>query len=258
MQTKTHINIETNIIRVVNISSIWVVGYLCTALGFSIGGIIAWILKGFQKRIDTVYSICAGLILGLISFEIAPEAIELGNWFTFILGFLIGVTLFKVIHKSFMIQIVLPENKEKRNPLYTGAMLMLSISLHNLPIGIMLGSNQDSTLSFSILQTIFLHNVPEGIIVFTPLFIAGLGIWTLIFFSLIVALPVGVGAYFGNFLGIDSPVFWSVFISLSIGMIYMVTVKEILTDSIKDSTSTKVFFLSLFGFGVIGVYFAFI
>lgn len=240
----------------VNISTIWVVGYLCTAIGFSIGGTIAWILKGLQKRIDTINSICVGLILGLISFEIAPEAIEIGNWITFTLGFLIGTILFKIIHKSIKTQSVFTESKETRNPLFTGAMLMLSIALHNLPIGFTLGSNQDTTLKFSILQTIFLHNIPEGIIVFTPLFIAGLGIWTLIFFSLIVALPVGVGAYFGNVLGIDNPVFWSVCISLSIGMIYMVTVKEILTDSIKDSTSKRVFILALLGFGVIGGYFA--
>lgn len=251
---KSHITIETNIIRVVNMSSIWVVGYLCTALGFAIGGVIAWILRGFQKRIDTVYSICAGLILGLISFEIAPEAIDIGNWFTFISGFLIGVSLFKFIHKSFKYQVELTERKEKLSPLYTGAMLMLSIALHNLPIGITLGSNQDSKLDMSILQTIFLHNVPEGIIVFSPLFIAGLGIWTVILFSLIVALPIGAGAYFGSFLGIDDPIFWSVFISISIGMIYMVTVKEILTDSIKNSSSARVFLLAVIGFVVIGSY----
>jgi ZIP family zinc transporter len=239
-------------------SSIWIVGYLFTALGFGIGGIIAWILKGFQKRMDTIYSICVGLILGLISFEVAPEAIELGNWVTFISGFLIGVTLFKLIHKSFKTQMIPTKSREKSDALYTGVMLMFSISLHNLPIGITLGSNQDSTLNLSILQTILLHNIPEGIIVFTPLFIAGLGIWTLLFFSVIVALPVGVGAYLGSLLGIDNPVFWSIFISLSIGMIYMVTIKEILTDSIKESTSTRVFFLAFFGFGVIGVYFSFI
>lgn len=239
-------------------SSIWVVGYLFTALGFGLGGLLAWVLKGFQKRMDTVYSICAGLILGLISFEIAPEAIELGNWVTFISGFLIGVTLFKVIHKSFKTQLVLRTSRKKLDPLYTGVMLMFSISLHNLPIGITLGSNQDSTLNLSILQTILLHNIPEGIIVFTPLFMAGLGVWPLMFFSLIVALPVAVGAYFGSILGIENPVFWSMFISLSIGMIYMVTIKEILTDSIKESTSTKIFFLALLGFSVIGAFFYFI
>lgn len=239
-------------------TSIWVVGYLCTALGFGIGGVIAWILKGFQKRMDTVYSICAGLILGLISFEIAPEAIELGNWSTFIAGFLIGIILFKFIHNSFKTQMVLRKSKEKLDPLYTGVMLMFSISLHNLPIGITLGSNQDTTLNFSILQTILLHNIPEGIIVFSPLFMTGLGGGTLILFSLIVALPVGVGAYFASIVGIENPVFWSLFISLSIGMIYMVTIKEIITDSIKESSSTRVFIFALLGFSVIGAFFYFI
>ncbi|WP_017378960.1 ZIP family metal transporter [Paenisporosarcina sp. TG-14] len=239
-------------------SSIWVVGTVFTTLGFGIGGIIAMFLKGVQKQTDAVYSICAGLILGLISFEVAPEAIKLGNWITFSFGILIGVVIYQFIHKSFKVLLVPAKSGAKRSSLYTGMMLMIFITFHNLPIGIILGSNQEATLSLSILKTIFLHNIPEGIIVFTPLFMAGLGIWTLVFFSIIVALPVGLGAYFGSTLHIDNPFFWSVFISMSIGMIYMVTVKEILTDSIKASTSIRVFLLAAIGFCCIGAYFVFI
>lgn len=40
------------------VSYIWVMGYLYTAIGFSIGGGIAWGIKGFQKKIDFIYSVC--------------------------------------------------------------------------------------------------------------------------------------------------------------------------------------------------------
>lgn len=39
-----------------------------------------------------------GLTLGLLSIEVAPEAIELENWITFIFEFLVGVILFKIAH----------------------------------------------------------------------------------------------------------------------------------------------------------------
>ncbi len=236
-------------------SSIWIVGTLFTALGFGLGGVLARGVKKFPKRTDTVLCICAGLILGLLSFEVAPEAIYLGNWYTFILGFLIGVMIFKLIHTSFEILVVQKKRDDRRYSLYTGWMLMASIALHNLPIGISLGSNQDSALSVSILKMILLHNIPEGIIVFTPLMMAGIRVGMGLFITLLVAFPVGVGAYFGSILGNEDPLFWSAFISMSIGMIFMVTVKEILTDSVKVTSAMRVFLLALLGFISIGAYF---
>ncbi|MEK4760409.1 ZIP family metal transporter [Viridibacillus sp. FSL E2-0187] len=231
-------------------SLIYVIGYVYTVGGFSLGGIIAWILKGVQKKIDITYGICAGLTLGLLSFEIAPEAIILGSWITFILGFFSGVILFQIAHKVLHVLFGATKNHGKNGALQTGILLVLSITFHNLPIGIVLGANQNSVVKESLLHTILLHNIPEGIIVFTPLFIAGLGVWTLFFLTLIISLPVGIGAYIGNSIGIGNPMFWSFAISLAAGTIYMVTIKEVLLESIKDySGILLIAVLSFFAIG---------
>lgn len=232
---------------------IWVVGYLYTAIGFSIGGIIAWSIKGFQNKTDFIYSVCAGLTLGILSFEIAPEAIELGNWITFILGFFVGIILFEVAHKTLKILFRTTIGQDKSFSIQTGILLILGISFHNLPIGIVLGSTQDTSLEFSLLQAILLHNVPEGIIVFTLLFVAGHGIWSLLFFSLIIATPVGIGAYFGSTLGTGNPFFWSFSISLAVGTIYMIIVKEVIMEAIKDTS--RVLLIAIISFGCIGFYY---
>lgn len=234
-------------------SFIWVVGYLCTAIGFSLGGVIAWGIKGFQKKIDFIYSVCAGLTLGILSFELAPEAIELGNWIIFILGFLVGILLFEATHKILEILFRTTMGQEKSFSLQTGILLILSISFHNLPIGIVLGSTQGTSLEYSMLQAILLHNVPEGIIVFTLLFMAGLGIWSWLFFPLIIAAPVGIGAYFGSTLGAGNPLFWSFSISLAVGTIYMIVVKEVIIETIKDTS--HVLLIAIISFGCIGLYF---
>lgn len=239
-------------------SSIWVIGTIYTAVGFGVGGILAWVVKGFPKHTDTVYCLCAGMILGLLSLEVAPEALEMGNWLTFIAGFLIGVFLFNLLHSFSHLLGRRSKKDEQHVAIYTGMMLLIGVSIHNLPIGLSLGAVQDASLTRSLLQTIFLHNIPEGLIVFTPFIIANIRKWTLLMLSLLVSLPVGVGAYLGSKYGVDYPLFWSMFLSLSIGMIYMVTVKEILTDSIQDSSSMRVFLLTLLGFCFIGLYFAFI
>lgn len=237
----------------INLSSIWVVGYFYTALGFSIGGFIAWILKGFQKKIYIIYSICAGLILGLLSFEIAPEAIELGNWIIFSFGFFVGVIIFKLMHKASK-ALLATIGSDKHLSLHTGILLILGISIDYLPLGMVLGSSQNSTLNLSILQAILLHSIPEGIVVFTALFMVGLGIKTWILLPLFVASPVAIGAYFANSLDIINPWFWSFSISLTVGILYMITVKEILTETIQDSPTSYVFLLALLSFGCIGGY----
>lgn len=234
-------------------SFIWVVGYLCTAIGLSIGGVIAWSIQGFEKKTDFIYSVCAGLTLGILSFEIAPEAIELGNWITFILGFFVGIILFEAAHKTLKIIFGKTMSQDKRFSLQTGILLILSISFHNLPIGIVLGSTQGTSLEFSLLQAILLHNVPEGIIVFTFLFAAGKGIWSWLFFSLIIAAPVGIGAYFGSTLGNGNTLIWSFAISLAAGTIYMIIVKEVIMGAIKDTS--HVLLIAIISFTCIGFYF---
>ena len=237
-------------------SSIWLMGTIYTALGFAVGGIMAWVIKGFPKHTDTVYCLCAGMILGLLSLEVAPEAIEMGNWLTFSAGFLSGIWLFNLLHRISHFLGRSSKKGEKGVAIYTGLLLLLGISIHNVPIGISLGALQDSTVSRPLLQTILLHNIPEGLIVFTPLILAGMRKWNLLILSVLVSLPVGIGAYIGSKLDMDYPFFWSMFISLTIGMIYMVTMKEILTDSIHSSSTLRVFLLTLVGFSGIGLYFA--
>ena len=229
-------------------------GTLFTAIGFGIGGIIAFGMKEFKKNTEAIFCICAGLILGLLSFEVVPEAMELGNWLTFILGFLAGVLLFNILHGYSRFHMVQVKSGEKHIALSTGMMILIGISIHNIPMGISLGAAQEFKLSSALLHTMLLHNIPEGLIVFT--------LWpeikkrTVPIIALIISLPVGAGAYVGSKLGMGDPYLWSMFLSLSIGMIYTVTIKEILIGSIQEFRLTHVFLLTLLGFGCIGLYFA--
>lgn len=70
------------------------IGFVTTTIGLSIGGLIALFLNRFQQSIATTYALCAGMIIGLVYFEIVPESIKLGGWILFITGFLTGIFLF--------------------------------------------------------------------------------------------------------------------------------------------------------------------
>ncbi|WP_203247680.1 ZIP family metal transporter [Sporosarcina beigongshangi] len=232
---------------------VWFIGFLSTFAGIGVGGVIASFINGFKKSIGTIYAVCTGLILGLISFEIVPEAIQLGNWVVFFLGFFAGVILFKLIHSGFRNT---PEGStsRKQQNVRIGLFLAVIISIHNFPVGVVLGTSEHSQFSTALLQALILHNIPEGMILFTPLFIAGIRFHILFLLSIIVAIPVALGALIGEMIGQQNNLIWAFLISLTVGTIYMVTIKEILIESIRQSSNNYSLLVALIGFCLMGVY----
>lgn len=231
---------------------IWFIGFIATFFGVCIGGMIVWFINGFNRSMGTIYALCVGLILGLMSFGIAPEALRLGNWFVLVVGFIVGVIVFKLIHAT------LTRKLGKRPEMKTALLLTLIISFHNLPIGVILGANEQSDLRKSLLQTLILHNIPEGMILFTFLFIASFRLFPLVLLSLMVAVPVAIGALIGEMLGLQNTYVWSFLISLTVGTIYMVTMKEILPESIKRSSNLYSLVVTVIAFFLVGGYLLFL
>lgn len=232
----------------------WLFGFLCTSSGILIGGTIAWLFKGLQQKIDLVYGVCAGIILGLISIEILPEAIELGGWLITFVGFIMGMILFELIHNVLHYNQVLKSASKKKMYIRTGLLLLISFSVHNLPMGITLGASQEKEFTISLLQTLLFHSIPEGIILFTPLIMVGINIFLGFLITFMVSSPVALGVYISGFLGFDHQYISASLISLTIGIILMVTVSEILYPALIKSPTLKIIIFTLIGFGIMGLY----
>ena len=91
-------------------------------------------------------------------------------------------------------------------------------------------------------------------ILFTPLFIAGIRFYILFLLSIVVAVPVGLGALLGEMVGQQNNLIWSFLISLTVGTIYMVTIKEILIESIRQSSNIYSLLVVLVAFCLMGAY----
>lgn len=233
---------------------VWFIGFLSTFVGIGTGGLIARFISGFKRSIGTIYGLCVGMILGLISFEIVPEALQLGNWM-FFFCFLAGVFLFKLLHIGFHDNSGTSRGLHKHHNKRLGFFLALIISIHNLPMGIVLRAGDESEFSIALLQALILHNVPEGMILFTPLLIAGFSTYMLFLISIIVAVPVGIGAFIGELIGMQNQLLWGFLISLTVGTIYMVTINEILFESARQSSNIYSLLTALIGFCLMGAYF---
>ena len=75
-------------------------------------------------------------------------------------------------------------------------MLILSITLHNIPEGaiVFLTSYKNIRLGFKLILSIILHNIPEGIIIAVPLFYSGKSRGSTLFHTLIASLSEPLGA----------------------------------------------------------------
>lgn len=226
----------------------WLLGFLWTSAGIFIGGMIAWLFK----RVHIIYALCTGIILGLISFEILPEAVESGGWLSTIGGFILGMMLFKVLHSRLHFKQDKESHVTKKLYIRTGILLMLSFAVHNLPIGITLGANEQPDFTKALLQALLFHSIPEGIILFIPLILAGYNIFTVLIISLLVSVPVALGVFIGSFL--VYPLLNTIFMSFAMGMIFIVTVSEILYPALHKYSVFKILCGTFIGFGVIGYY----
>ncbi|MGN7479489.1 ZIP family metal transporter [Solibacillus silvestris] len=231
-----------------------IMGFLWTFSGIFIGGMLAWLFKGLQQRLDVIYGLCAGIILGLISFEIFPEAIELGGWLITFTGLAIGMILFETLHNMLHYGQRRKSTSKKKMYARTGLLLMFSFSIHNIPMGITLGAIEEADFTISLLQTLLVHSIPEGIILFTPLILAGINIFFVFFISVFVSIPVSLGVFIGGYLGVDHQTINTILISITMGIIFMVTVSEILYPAINKTSILKVLFWTLMGVGIIIFY----
>ncbi|CAM5194764.1 Zinc transporter ZupT [Ureibacillus acetophenoni] len=232
----------------------WLLGLLSNSIGILIGGCIAWGFKGLQNKINNIYVLCAGLILGLICIEIFPESIELGGWLISVIWLIVGMLTFSVLHNLLNHEQPLKSTSFNKKYLQTGLLLMFSISIHNFPIGIIIWTSTDADFTFSVLQTLLFHSIPEGIILFSPLMLAGIKNLSLLVVPFLVSIPVALGVYVGSFIGSEYMIISASLISFTVGIIFMVTVSEILLPIMEKAPLHKILFLTLIGIGIMGLY----
>lgn len=232
----------------------WIVGGLVSACGVSIGCGLAWIMKHFQQKFSFIYALCTGMIVGLLLFEMTPESIELGGWIILGVGAGVGIVLFQYIHQMMEKVTIITDSHQKDIFVRSGVLLTISIAIHNIPVGIALGSTAGSDTEKIMLTTLLLHNIPEGIIIFTPLLLAGFGILSWLLFTTIVSIPIAAGSLLGDFFKIESPYILAFILNIAISIIFMVAVKELFKEAVKHLSIISCITIGGLGLGIIFLY----
>ena len=166
-------------------------GLFFGTFGTTLGGIIGVKLKRTSNKfLSFILSFVSGLMTAIICFELIPEALEISDLATVILGILIGIITmiicdifvdnkFKKSNKydnkakfnnnakfsnSDKLESASVENNSKSSLLKTGIIVSIGLAIHNFPEGLAIGSGFEASLKLglSLAIAICFHDIPEG------------------------------------------------------------------------------------------------
>ncbi|QEK13238.1 ZIP family metal transporter [Crassaminicella thermophila] len=223
------------------------IGLIVGMIGTGLGGLIAFFIRNpGNKFLSFILGISSGLMLAVVCFDLLPEAFEIGQLYVGIGGIIAGV--FAIV----CLDTILPENSESFAKM--GILLGIGIALHNFPEGLAIGSGFMATkqLGIGISIVIALHNMPEGISMATPMRIGGIGRVKAFLYTILVGIPMGLGAFIGAILGEISTNFIAFCLAFAGGTMLYITCEELIPKSLCFKFKRASSFGFLIGF-IVGI-----
>ena len=221
-----------------NIIKTTILGLFFGTFGTTIGGIIGVCFKHTSNKVlSFILSFASGLMMSIICFDLIPEALEINDILSVIIGVVIGA--FSMIFCDLIVQKNIrydnnPKNK-KDSLLKTGIAVSVGLAIHNFPEGLAIGSGFKAsiTLGLSLALAICLHDIPEGISMAVPMKNGGMRASKVILFVILSGITTGIGAFFGAIIGAISKEIISICLSFAAGAMLYIVSGELIPESNK-------------------------
>ncbi len=236
-------------------------------VGTGLGGVIGTMLQKDSNRIASLLlSFAAGVMLSVVCFDLATEAIEtqagllvvissiaLGVAVIYLLNYLIdrktnpeirhidenhpktADDLDELIHSDHLEH----HQADNKFALFVAGVVMASaIALHNVPEGMTIGAAYASDngvmggAAIVLAVLIGLHNIPEGMAVAVPLITGGMKKWKAVLVTASSGIPTIIGALLGYMLGEIGPLGLALSLGFASGAMLYVVFGEILPQAI--------------------------
>lgn len=184
--------------------------------------------------------------MAIICFDLIPEALELTNLSTTLLGIMLGVITMVICDSK-----IKSKYKNKGNSLLkTGIIVGIGLAAHNFPEGLAIGSGFGASikLGFSLAIAIALHDVPEGISMSVPMKSGGMSRSKALIYTILSGVTTGIGALFGGLLGTISNSVISICLSFAAGAMLYIVAGELIPESNKLYRGRVPFLGNIIGF----------
>lgn len=211
--------------------------YCAVGLGGAslLGSAIGLLVRKIPHRWNDIFlGLCAGMMLAASIVCLILPAVEmtsLAEWWEIAVGVVSGMILIGILDKItphlHNLSGVTDEEKHSNNSSFDRTLLfVMAIALHKLPEGMATGVsfNGEEGNAIAISLTIALQNIPEGMVVVTPLLVIGIKPVKATMIGVLVAMLEIIGVYTGYFIGDISSLFLPFLLSMAGGaMLYVIS-----------------------------------
>ncbi|MCF0243940.1 MAG: ZIP family metal transporter [Bacteroidaceae bacterium] len=237
---------------------------LLTAIGVGgstvIGSVIGYFIKNVSHKVnDSVVGLCAGImlsasVLGLLvpAFELAPSWTDVWLPCT---GVLLGVlflhALDLVTPHLHTITGVEQEQHLHNEHLNKVMLFVMAIALHKFPEGMAAGvgfGGDDTNNAANVAIAISLQNVPEAMVIISPLLLNGVSQMRTFAIAVAIGLLEVIGVFTGYFLGVMSTAILPLMLALSGGAMLYVVSDEMIPESHAHGFQKQATYALLVGF----------
>lgn len=215
-----------------------------TALG---SAIVLFFKKINTSILNIMLSISAGIMISASFFSLLNPAIEMCNsWFYISTSFILGGIIILIFNKVL--------SKFYTNSSHMSLMLFISITLHNIPEGLVLGvafaSSTTNSLASALSLTlgIAIQNFPEGAAISLPLRRDKASRLKAFIFGSLSAIVEPIFAVLGALLVLKVQTTLPMIMSLTAGAMIFVTVLELIPESLTDKRKDLMALFVMVGF----------
>ena len=237
--------------------------------GMGLGGVISAVLlkKPSERMICWLLSFAAGVMVSIVCFGLIPEAFELAGITVSVSGLVLGIVIVMglnylvdkiTIARKEMINIhatheeLFHESQLINNParlLRSGIIILLAISLHNIPEGIAIGAGGSHSFQLGAILALMIavHNIPEGMAVAAPLLAGGINKWKVILLTALSGATTLLGGFVGIVIGGISDLAIALSLAAAGGAMLYIVFGEIMPQSVIMTRNRTASIVTLFG-----------
>lgn len=232
---KINCDLSENLICLLNMNT----ELLTCAAGLGLSSLFGSIIGLIIRRIphswnDILLGFCAGMMLTASIVCLIMPAVEMCDWtqwWQVALGVIAGVALIGILdkftpHLHHLSGIKEAESHTSNASLNKTLLFVMAIALHKLPEGLATGIsfNGEQSNAIAVTITIALQNIPEGMVVVTPLLMVGVRFVNTLFIAISIAIIEVIGVFLGYFIGDISAIFLPFMLAIAGGaMLYVIS-----------------------------------
>ena len=224
-----------------------------------LGSAMGFFVRRIPHKLNDIFlGFCAGMMLAAAIVCLAVPAVEAvgkdGYW-QVALGIAVGAVAISLLDKItphlHNLTGLEPEEHAHNATLNRVLLFVIAIAIHKLPEGMATGvafNAPDQEAADALSLTIALQNVPEGLVIVTPLLVAGVKVWRALIVALFVASLEMTGVFLGYWVGSLSEVLLPALMGVAAGTMLYVISDEMIPETHSHGYQKAATFSMIAGF----------